>query len=148
MINDVKWIQARRHAKNWQQAIDIAAHPLILFGAAQPQYLDGIIENTLSWGPYYLIAPGVALPHARPEQGANHNQITVTTLSTPVEFGHEDCDPVWLLLCVSAIDANEHIKIIQKISQLIDSPEILITLREAQTDEDLYSLIANSLTAN
>ncbi|EYE82072.1 putative phosphotransferase enzyme, partial [Salmonella enterica subsp. enterica serovar Heidelberg str. N1514] len=56
-------------------------------------YLDGIIENTLKWGPYYLIAPGIALPHARPEQGANHNQISVTTLATPVAFGNADCDP-------------------------------------------------------
>lgn len=143
MINDVKWIQARRHANNWQQAIDIAAGPLIQFGAAQSQYIEGIIENTLNWGPYYLIAPGVALPHARPEQGANHNQITVTTLSTPVTFGNEDCDPVWLLLCASATDADEHIRIIQQICQLIDSPEMLTALREAQTDETLYALIAD-----
>lgn len=143
MINDVKWAQARRHANNWQQAIDIAVRPLIQFGAAQPQYRDGIIENTLSWGPYYLIAPGIALPHARPEQGANHNQITVTTLSNPVTFGNEDCDPVWLLLCASATDANEHIRMIQRISQLIDSPKMLTALREAQTDKALYALMAD-----
>lgn len=84
MINDVKWVQAQRHASDWRHALDIAVRPLITFGAAAPCYLDGIIENTLKWGPYYLIAPGIALPHARPEQGANHNQISVTTLATPV----------------------------------------------------------------
>ncbi|EBW4528377.1 PTS sugar transporter subunit IIA, partial [Salmonella enterica subsp. enterica serovar Rissen] len=102
MINDVKWIQAQRHASDWRHALDIAVRPLITFGAAAPCYLDGIIENTLKWGPYYLIAPGIALPHARPEQGANHNQISVTTLATPVAFGNADCDPIWLLLCASA----------------------------------------------
>lgn len=93
MINDVKWVQAQRHASDWRHALDIAVRPLITFGAAAPCYLDGIIENTLKWGPYYLIAPGIALPHARPEQGANHNQISVTTLATPVAFGNADCDP-------------------------------------------------------
>lgn len=88
MINDVKWVQAQRHASDWRHALDIAVRPLITFGAAAPCYLDGIIENTLKWGPYYLIAPGIALPHARPEQGANHNQISVTTLATPVAFGN------------------------------------------------------------
>ncbi|WP_044327437.1 PTS sugar transporter subunit IIA, partial [Citrobacter amalonaticus] len=79
MINDVKWVQAQRDAKDWRQAVEIAARPLITFGAAQPDYVDGIIDNTLNWGPYYVIAPGIALPHARPEQGANHNQVSITT---------------------------------------------------------------------
>ncbi|MCB7133267.1 SgcA family PTS sugar transporter subunit IIA, partial [Salmonella enterica subsp. enterica serovar Hillegersberg] len=47
MINDVKWVQAQRHASDWRHALDIAVRPLITFGAAAPCYLDGIIENTL-----------------------------------------------------------------------------------------------------
>lgn len=45
MINDVKWVQAQRHASDWRHALDIAVRPLITFGAAAPCYLDGIIEN-------------------------------------------------------------------------------------------------------
>lgn len=44
MINDVKWVQAQRHASDWRHALDIAVRPLITFGAAAPCYLDGIIE--------------------------------------------------------------------------------------------------------
>ncbi|MFD1803159.1 PTS sugar transporter subunit IIA [Mixta tenebrionis] len=141
MINDMKWVQARREAQEWRQALEIATRPLIAFGAAEPVYLQGIIDNTLSWGPYYLLAPGIALPHARPEQGANHNQICVTTLATPVAFGHEECDPVWLLISASATDADAHIRTIQRISELIDSPERVAALRQAQTDEALYRLL-------
>ena len=75
MINDIKWVQAQRKATDWRQAVEIATRPLVAYGAAQPCYVNGIIENTLNWGPYYLIAPGIALPHARPEQGANYNQV-------------------------------------------------------------------------
>lgn len=141
MINDVKWVQAQREAKDWRQAVEIAARPLITFGAAQPGYVAGIIDNTQNWGPYYLIAPGIALPHARPEQGANRNQVSITTLKTPVAFGHEECDPVWLLLCVSATDANAHILTIQRISQFIDSPGRLAAVRQAQTDAALFAQV-------
>lgn len=92
MINDIKWVQAQREATDWRQAVEIATRPLVAYGAAQPCYVNGIIENTLNWGPYYLIAPGIALPHARPEQGANYNQVSITTLRTPVAFGNEECD--------------------------------------------------------
>ncbi|EBX1464696.1 PTS sugar transporter subunit IIA [Salmonella enterica subsp. salamae] len=139
MINDVKWVQAQRHANDWRHALDIAVRPLITFGAAAPCYLDGIIENTLKWGPYYLIAPGIALPHARPEQGANHNQMSVTTLSTPVAFGNVDCDPIWLLLCASATDAEAHIRTIQRISQWLDSPGSVALLQDAPNDAALFA---------
>ncbi|EHH1751348.1 hypothetical protein J7H08_000492 [Salmonella enterica] len=36
MINDVKWVQAQRHASDWRHALDIAVRPLITFGAAAP----------------------------------------------------------------------------------------------------------------
>ena len=77
-----------------------------------------------------------------PNRGANYNQVSITTLKTPVAFGHEECDPVWLLLCVSATDANAHILTIQRIiSQFIDSPERLAAVRHAQTDAALFAQI-------
>lgn len=62
MINDVKWVQAQRHASDWRHALDIAVRPLITFGAAAPCYLDGIIENTLKWGPLSYRAGDCAAP--------------------------------------------------------------------------------------
>ena len=50
MINDIKWVQAQREATDWRQAVEIATRPLVAYGAAQPCYVNGIIENTLNWG--------------------------------------------------------------------------------------------------
>jgi PTS system galactitol-specific IIA component len=143
MINDVKWVQAQRSASDWIQALEIAVRPLIDEGAAQPAYLQGIIDNTRSWGPYYLLAPGIALPHARPEQGANRNQVCITTLTAPVAFGHEECDPVWLLLCASATDADAHIRTIQQISLLIDDTQRLTAMRHARSDAALLAILSD-----
>lgn len=141
MIDDAKWIQINQTAKDWQEALTIACAPLIEHGAAEIGYLQGIIENTKSWGPYYLIAQGIAMPHARPEQGAIYNQITLTTLNQPVVFGHEDCDPVWLLITVCATDSDEHIRLIQRISELVDSPLLLDEIRTAKTVSDVLPLL-------
>lgn len=61
MINDVKWVQAQRHASDWRHALDIAVRPLITFGAAAPA-TDGIIENTLKWGHIILSRRGLRCP--------------------------------------------------------------------------------------
>ncbi|MCW2253977.1 mannitol/fructose-specific phosphotransferase system IIA component (Ntr-type) [Providencia alcalifaciens] len=141
MIDDVKWIQINQVAKDWKDAIAIACTPLITHGAAEPRYLQGIIENTKNWGPYYLIAPGIAMPHARPEQGAIHNQVAVTILKHPVVFGHEDCDPVWLLIGVCATQSDDHIRLIQHITQFIDNSVLLDEIRVAHTASDVFTLI-------
>ncbi|WP_312982815.1 PTS sugar transporter subunit IIA [Atlantibacter sp.] len=144
MLNDVKWVQACRKAADWREAVAIAVDPLIVYGSAQAAYLEGVITNTLAWGPYYVVAPGIALPHARPEQGAIHNQIAVTTLQQPVTFGHEDCDPVWLLIALSATDAERHIATIQRISQWLGDDAFIAALRQAKDDRALFQLLKQS----
>lgn len=141
MIDDAKWIQINQTAQDWQEALAITCAPLIEYGAAESAYLQGIIDNTKSWGPYYLIAPGIAMPHARPEQGAIDNQITLTTLNQPVVFGHEECDPVWLLITVCATHSDDHIRLIQRISELVDSPLSLDKIRTAKTVSDVLLLL-------
>ncbi len=73
-INDVKWGSGATPCQRLATRA-IAVRPLITPSARRPRY-GRYCENTLKWGPYYLIAPGIAL-HARPEQGANNNQISV-----------------------------------------------------------------------
>lgn len=50
MIDDAKWIQINQVAADWKEALSIACTPLIIHGAAEPNYLQGIIKNTQSWG--------------------------------------------------------------------------------------------------
>ncbi|MCD1125762.1 PTS sugar transporter subunit IIA [Jinshanibacter sp. LJY008] len=141
MIEDCKTTQASRHAESWREAVALAATPLIELGYAKAEYIQGIIDNTLEYGPYYLIAPGIALPHARPEQGAIRNGVAFTTLSQPVSFGHDDCDRIWLLICVSATDAEQHIKTIQTIASLLDNSVLIAQIQQAKSDDELYRLL-------
>lgn len=142
LITHPRLVQAKRAATDWQQALVVALRPLLTEGAATADYVQGVIDNTLAWGPYYLVAPGIALPHARPEQGARGNGIAITTLEKPVCFGHDECDPVWLLIALCATDATAHLATIQRISALMDNSELVAQLRDAQTDARLYELLS------
>ncbi|MBK5142555.1 PTS sugar transporter subunit IIA [Budviciaceae bacterium BWR-B9] len=141
MIEDCKTTQASRHVESWREAVALAATPLIELGYVKTEYIQGIIDNTLEYGPYYLIAPGIALPHARPQQGALRNGVAFTTLSQPVSFGHDECDPIWLLICVSATDAEQHIKTIQTIVSLLDDSALIAEIQKAKSDNQLYQLL-------
>lgn len=141
LVQHSRLAQAKRKVTDWRHALDTALTPLYEAGYTRMEYYQGVVDNTLEWGPYYLVAPGVALPHARPEQGALANGIAVTTLEEPVCFGHDECDPVWLLFALCATDANAHLETIQRISTLLGDQALLAQLRDAHTDGQLLELL-------
>ena len=71
-------VQICESADNWRDAIRISVRPLEQGGYVESCYKDGIIENVEKLGPYIIIADHIALPHARPEQGAVKTQIGIT----------------------------------------------------------------------
>ena len=75
-------------------------------------YIQAIKDSTISNGPYYILAPGVAMPHARPECGALKTGMSLTLLKQGVYFPGND-EPIKLLIGLSAADADSHIGAIQ-----------------------------------
>ena len=53
-----------------EEAIREAGNALCRAGACSPQYVQAMVDSYRELGPYFVIAPGLALPHARPEQGS------------------------------------------------------------------------------
>lgn len=81
-----KSVLLNQHADSWEEAVRIAARPLVESEAVKPEYVDAIIKSTHHYGPYYLLMEGMAMPHARPEDGVNRNAFSLVTFDTPVPF--------------------------------------------------------------
>ena len=75
-------------------------------GIAEPAYADEMIRMIEEHGPYVVIAPGLALAHARPGPEVLKDGLAVVTLSTPVTFGHPYNDPVNVVLAL-AVHSSE-----------------------------------------
>ena len=89
-------------ASDWEDAVRKAAQPLIDLEMVTRGYVDDIVRGVNVLGPYIVIAPRVALPHARPESGALRPALGVVTLASPVPFGSAENDPVKFLFPLSA----------------------------------------------
>ncbi|MBC6460057.1 PTS sugar transporter subunit IIA [Actinomadura sp. HBU206391] len=95
-------------AADWRAAVRRSAAVLVELGAAGEGYPDACVAVVEQNGPYIVLTKGLALVHARPEEGGMDVGVAVTRLAAPVEFGHPDNDPVDLLLafCTSGPDAH------------------------------------------
>lgn len=63
-------ITLQKGVETWPQALEICGRPLLESGVIAPEYVTAIVEQHHRLGPYYVLAPGLAMPHARPEEGA------------------------------------------------------------------------------
>jgi PTS system ascorbate-specific IIA component len=133
-------------AKDWQEAILAAGKLMVDAKAVDDRFPPAMIRVAEEFGPYIVIAPGVALPHARPEDGVIKASIAIVRLIEPVEFGNVDNDPVFLLVALAAIDHEQHIQGLSQVANILGDEESLEKLRTAKTEQELRAIFINKNT--
>ena len=128
---------------DWEEAIRVGTDLLVETGAVEPRYYDAIVESCHSLGPYFLVAPGLAMPHARPTEGVCSNGFSLVTLAQPISFGDSENDPVDILITMAAKDAKtQNERAIVEIVELFDDADAVRRLRAARTLEDIRALLS------
>jgi PTS system mannitol-specific IIA component len=127
-------------ADDWSQAIDLSMKNILERKYITPDYIQAIKDTTRKIGPYYLLAPGIAMPHARPECGALHTALSFTLLRQGVSFDAES-PPVRLLIGLAAKDSDSHIEAIQALSEMLCEDEVIDELLNAKNTEELINII-------
>lgn len=130
-------VQILEGAADWKDAIRKSVEPLEKDKFVTAEYKDAIIANVEELGPYICIAPHVAMPHARPEQGALITQIAVTLFRNEVTFNREDAKAN-LFITLSAADADTHLQVLVKISELLQDEDKAAKILNAADVDELY----------
>jgi len=126
--------------KDWQEAIRAAGKLMFADGAVEERFADAMIRVAKEFGPYIVVAPGIALPHARPEDGVIKASIAVLRLKTSVNFGNVDNDPVYLVVALAAIDHKQHIQGLSELAAVLGDEENIKKIKECRTKEDLLKV--------
>jgi ascorbate PTS system EIIA or EIIAB component len=126
---------------DWREAVTAAGNLLVATGAATAAYVEAIVRAVDEMGPYIVLAPGIALAHARPEDGGTAVGFSLVKLADPVEFGSKENDPVDLVFAFATPDKEQHVTALSALADFIESGDNLARLREADTDEALHRVI-------
>ncbi|MFZ3443622.1 PTS sugar transporter subunit IIA [Vibrio harveyi] len=142
-------IKLQAQASNWREAIKIGTDMLIASGAIQPSYHDAIISSVEELGPYICIAPNLALPHARPENGVIRTAFALVTLEEPIYFEGED-EPVDVLITLAGSSSDEHMEGLMEVTQVLDDEDSemgvdLDKLRRCRSKTDVFNVIDEAL---
>lgn len=129
------------NAQNWQDALEKSCSALIENEAIEPRYLDAIIQSHQEIGPYYVVGPGMAMPHARPEDGVNRLSLAITIIQQGAPFDADENDPVKLLVTLAATDSESHIETIAQLAELLMNEQHVAQLCQANSVDDVLAVI-------
>ncbi len=126
-------------AEDWREAVIQAGRPLLDAGKVEERYLEAMVETVQTLGPYIVLAPGVALAHARPESGVLQPGLSLIRLRSPVNFGNSDNDPVDLVFGLAALGGDEHVALMAELAEVLLRG--LDEIRQAKTVSDALQII-------
>lgn len=108
---------------------------------AKKDYVDAMLSNLEENGPYVVISPGFAIPHASLDSGVLCTGMSFIRLQNPVCFGHEEYDPVDLVCCLGAVDSHSHIKAFFNLINMLQTDGFKQELRSARKPEQVHESI-------
>lgn len=144
MLNDLIGpdnIRLNVEAKDWEDAVYRGAKILLDKKYITKSYIDGIIKKVREIGPYIVIAPGIALPHARPEDGVKKLSMSLITLKKPIEFGNEANDPVELLITLAATDNETHLKALSQLMGLLNNSNDVAKIFSSISKQEIINIL-------
>ena len=128
-------------AADWRAAVRLAGDALVTAGSAKPAYADEMIRMIEEHGPYVVIAPGLALAHARPGPDVLADGLSIVTLATPVYFGHPHNDPVRVVLGLAVTSSSEHLAAVAAVANVFNDSTAITDLAEASSAAQVQAIM-------
>jgi len=137
-------VRLKQDVENREEAIRLAGKVLAENQAVEERYIDAMVESCNELGPYIVLVPGVALPHARPECGAKKVGVSVITLQEPIVFGNEENDPVHTVIAIASDNNENHVGVISSLSTfLMDNARVDELKNANQVEEAMHAILGN-----
>lgn len=126
---------------DWREAVREAGAALTNAGTTLASYADEMVRMIEEHGPYVVIAPGLALAHARPGPAVLADGLSVVTLAHPVAFGHPHNDPVSVVLGLAVVSADAHLAFVADLANIFNDASAIPALAAATSVEDVQRIM-------
>jgi len=118
-------------ARDWREAVEFSGRALTASGATDAGYTTDMVRMIEEHGPYVVVAPGLALAHARPGPAVRRDGLAIVTLADPVPFGHPYNDPVRVVLALAGASSARHLQLVAEIANIFNDSDAVARLADA-----------------
>jgi PTS system ascorbate-specific IIA component len=129
---------------DWRAAIRLAGEVLRESGAVTDGYGERMVQIVEEYGSYIVIAPGLALAHARPGPDVLRGGLSVVTLAEPVVFGHPHNDPVSVVLGLAVQNSHDHINQVAELANIFNDGTAIQRIAAAKTPDEVRVVLGQA----
>ncbi|MFM5903837.1 MAG: PTS sugar transporter subunit IIA [Microbacteriaceae bacterium] len=122
-------------------AITRAGDLLVASGRTSERYTAEMLEALTEFGPYFVIAPGLAIAHARPSESVFSTGLSLAVLREPIAFGNQANDPVRLVFALCAKDHDAHLLVLSQLAEKLGDESCVNILLNASTEAQIRSAL-------
>lgn len=133
-------IQIKNQVNGWEEAIQSAAQPLVDQSYVTSDYVNAMIENVNELGPYIVIAPDIAIAHARPDDNVNKIGLSLLKLNQSINFA-EDSHYASMVFVLAAVDNEQHLGILSELANVLNDNEKVKQLKESTDSSEILNII-------
>ncbi|MER8000274.1 MULTISPECIES: PTS sugar transporter subunit IIA [unclassified Streptomyces] len=125
----------------WREAVAGVARPLLAAGDITPDYVRAMLDSIAAGGTYIDLGHGIALAHARPENGAVRTAMSMLRLPAPAPLLDDPLHAVDLYFCFAAVDAEAHMSAMASLARILSDAGTRQALRDAASAPEVIKLI-------
>ena len=103
---------------------------------------EAMLRTVRELGPYMVIAPQVAVPHARAEDGVRELGLSVLKLRRSIPFPDEE-HPVRLIIVLAATGDERHLRALSQRTRRLSRKETLRAALDARSEGELLTLLGS-----
>ncbi len=141
----LEMIQIISDSPSWEESCQIVGKMLVDAGKVEERYVQAMLDYVHKFGPYIVIAPGIALFHARPEDGAKEMGLSLAVAEKGIVFNAGDKDPVQLIFALAAVDSDSHLTALGEIATLLQNEQAVAGLISAKDRAAALKVIVESV---
>ena len=126
---------------NWKEAIALAAKPLQEKSIIDDNYIPAMVNKVEEFGPFIDLGKGVAIPHARPEDGVNEIGMAMLVLKEPVYLANDKDHPIEVMICIAAVDNKSHLKALSHLTRILRDNEMVEQIKQSNKFVDIENIL-------
>ena len=125
---------------SFSEAVAEATGLLVSAGQAKPEYIGEVLANLEALGPYFVVAPGVAIAHAPPSVATIKPGMALLKLATPCESGSAN-DPVTLVFALCSPDSESHLDLLAAFAEKLSDSQVMNSLLNASAESVISAIL-------
>ena len=142
---DTQIVACNVRAADRDEVADKLGKMMVAAGVITSSYITAMKKVMDDLGPYCVIAPGIALLHAHPQDGVLKPCLGVITLKPPVPFNHSQNDPVEIAFALGAVDKETHISALAELADQLSRQEFIQAIKSSNDENELVKIFITDL---